>query len=262
MEIDGVVSQYDVLLINDDGVVVNEVKNYSGDYLYKDGNWYKSNYQLSEDPLVQIKRSSNKIIKISKNEHLSMKVDSKVTFVNDDFYLESDDEKVWKQICIRSNINRYLCSNNYGQIGKTAKVYSESIKKFIVANPYFKPKVNMNSLKVGLYCSRCYGLNLLKLRFHFKCENCGSLESSESHILRSISDYKFLFYGQPMTKKGLMRLIDNQVSERVLQYALKKFTKLDKKGAKSQYEFRFYDYSEAITQLETKLRYKNRYKER
>lgn len=261
LKIDRVVSQYDVLLINDDGVIVNEVKNYSGDYEYKDGSWYKSNYQLSEDPLIQLKRSSNKIIKIAKNGSLSMKVGSKVVFVNDDFYLESDDENVWKQICIKSNMNRYLRSINYGQIGNKARNYSKNIERFIVENPYFKPTVDIRELKTGFYCGRCSGFNLSKHRFHFKCADCGSSESSENHILRLINDYKFLFYNQGMTKNGLLRLVDHQISERVLQYALKKFCDLDKKSVKSQHVFKYYDYNEAIINLEGKLRYKNHYKE-
>lgn len=259
LKINDVITQYDTLLINDDGVVVNEVKNYSGDYLYKTGNWYKSNYQLSEDPIIQVKRAANKIIKISKPNTQSINVNNKVVFVNDDFFLESDDDRIWNQICVRSNLRRYLRSMKRGQLGKKSSFHVENINNYIVEEPYFKSEINFERLKLGLYCSQCGSFNLDKKRFHFKCNKCGYLESSENYLLRTMSEFKFLFYKQPMTKSALMKLVDNQISSSVMEKGLKKFCAIKGMSVKSNYTFKFYSFEEANQYYYDKLRYKNYY---
>src|SRR5690625_4315984 len=46
LQIEGSVVQYDALIVSNSGIVVNEVKNFSGDYKYEDSKWYYGNYQV------------------------------------------------------------------------------------------------------------------------------------------------------------------------------------------------------------------------
>lgn len=259
LRVDETVSQYDAIIINDEKIVVNEVKNFSGDFVYKNNNWFKSSYQLSEDPIIQTKRSANKIISILKGKPLSILVDNKVIFINDEFYLESDDERLWSHICIRSNFNRYFRTLNQGQVGRKAEIYRDSIERCIVENPYFKPAIKLERLKLGFYCSVCGNFDLIKYRFHFKCEKCNSIESTSSHILRAINDFKFLFFGQPMTKSKLLKLVDYQVSPKVMQNALRKFCNFDRQSVMTHYTFNFFSYDDALEFYKDKFRYKNHY---
>src|SRR5690625_3169700 len=59
LSMDGTVSQYDVLLLMKDNLLHFEVKNQSGDYYIKDGNWhYLLTNQQINNPLHQDRKST------------------------------------------------------------------------------------------------------------------------------------------------------------------------------------------------------------
>ncbi|CAD2077717.1 hypothetical protein GCM10007275_06960 [Jeotgalicoccus coquinae] len=249
-------TQYDSIVITDDRVTVNEIKNFQGDFHYSKDNWYKNGYLLEDDAFAQLRRAQGKLMRLAKNSALNFEVTGALIFINDDFRLTSDTDAIWDKTIVRSHLRSYLRNLNNAQRGNKAKKIANIINKHRVNNTYFNEKADISRLKSGFYCGECRSYNLIKRRFHFTCGNCGTIETSETHLLRAISDHKYLFYNQPITKKTILRLIDHQLPKSTLARMMNKHCNIEYKGRSSTYKYKYYDFNAALKIIKG-CRYKN-----
>lgn len=257
LKIGSTTTQYDSIVITDDRVTVNEIKNFQGDYHYSKDNWYRNGYVLEDDAFAQLRRARGKLMKLSKNSGIQFKVTGALIFISDDFRMTSEQEEIWDKTIIRSHLRNYLQSLNDSQKGNRAKEIANLINNYKVNNIYFNEKVDIARLKLGFYCGECKSFELIKRRFHFRCDNCESIESNETHFLRAVSDHKFLFYNQPVTKKSILYLIDNQLKRSAVGRLLRKHCVLINKGRSAEHIFKYHDLNAALLATNN-LRYKDK----
>lgn len=246
LKIGSTTTQYDSIVITDNRVTVNEIKIFQGDIHYSKDNWYKKGYPLQEDAFAQLRRAQGKLMKLSKNSGVNFEVTGALIFINDDFRITSDKDDIWEKTIVRSHLRGYLQNLNSVQKSDKAQKIANIINKYRVNNIYFNEKADISRLKLGFYCSECRSYDLIKRRFHFTCSKCGSIESNETHLLRAISDYKFLFYNQPVTKKSLLYLIDNQLKRSAVGRLLRKHCVLENKGRSAEHIFKYHDLNAAL----------------
>ncbi len=257
LKVGNTTTQYDSIAITDNQVTVNEIKNFQGDFHYSKDNWYRNGYLLEDDAFAQLRRAQGKLMKISKSSAVNFEVTGALIFINDDFRLTSDNDDIWNKTIVRSHLRSYLQNLNNGQRGEKAKKIANIINKYRVSNMYFNEKADISRLKLGFYCGECKSFELIKTRFHFICSNCGTTETNETHLLRTVSDHKFLFYNKPVTKKSILHLTDNQLKRSAVGRLLNKHCVLEKKGRSAEHIFKYYDFSAAL--LTTKnQRYKDK----
>ena len=257
--IDGSVTQYDTLIISDSGIISNEIKNFSGSVTVRDGSWYRGNFSIPNDAFSQLNRAVGKLMELRNTSRSDFKVSGKLIFPNDNFTFHSDDQSDWNKIILRSGLRDYFRQFNQSGIvtGNKAQYISRLISSTIVENPYFKPEVDKTRLKFGLYCSRCGSFNLSKKRFHLTCNKCGSTECNETHLLRAMNDYKFLFYNQPMTRNSLLEFIDYEIPQYTVSRFVNKYCFQHKSGNTSHYTFKYYDFNDAINKSDVYKRYRD-----
>lgn len=251
------VTQYDAMVINEEGIVVNEIKNYTGEYKVEGGNWLRNGRGISEEPIAQLNRSLGKLIRMRNDVNGSFKIDGKLIFVSDDFYLQTDDNSIWRKIVVRMDLKRYLRSLGGGIIGNKAQYIVRLISERIVENPYYEGKVDDGRLRKGLYCGNCGSFELLKSRFHLMCRGCGSKESNETHLLRAMSDYQTLFYGKDMTRNSLVEFIGEKMHSKTVSRALLKHCYSNKNGNTTTYKFKYRDLEDALDKADINIKYKD-----
>ena len=81
LKVNNSIIQCDALIVSDNGFILHEIKNYSGNYTYAEEKWLVRNFQISEDPLMQLKRAMNNLLKIKYNYNLNFSIDGKIIFV-------------------------------------------------------------------------------------------------------------------------------------------------------------------------------------
>lgn len=254
------ITQYDALVINDEGIIVNEIKNYTGEYKMEGGDWYRSGRRISEDPIAQLNRAVGKLIGLRNSVNGSFGISGKLIFVSDDFYLHTDDNSLWGKIVVRADLRRYLRQFRGGKIGNKSQFIVRLLSENIVENPYIDNNVDEERLRKGLYCRPCGSFSLTKSRFHLSCSDCGSKESNETHLLRAMSDYQYLFYGKDMTRTAFMNFIDHSLTSRVVYRILLKHCYVDKKGNKTAYIFKYKNFEDAMAKPELFIKYKDHLK--
>ena len=258
LKIGKVLTQYDSIIVTNNGVSVNEIKNLSGDYEYKGNKWYKNASHMENNPYVQLSRAESKLIKLSNDTPISFQVDGKVIFMNDDFRFSAEDKNIENQTIMINYLRNYFREYKAERLNENAKKIVLLIRDTVAKNSYFVEHANITKLKRGLYCGSCKQFDLAKGQFQFICNSCGSVESYETHIVRAISDHKYLFSNQPITKQSLLHLIDYQVHTTTVSKFLRKYCNQDNKGKASTHIFKFYDSVTALSEIRKRQRYKDK----
>lgn len=258
LKIGKVLTQYDSIIVTNNGVSVNEIKNLSGDYKYSGNRWYKNGRHMENNPYIQLSRAESKLIKLSIDTSINFQVDGKVIFMNDDFRFSTEDENIENQTIMINYLRNYFREYKAERLNENAKKIALLIRNTVAENSYFLEHADITKLKRGLYCGSCKQFDLTKGKFQFICNSCNAVESYETHIVRAISDYKYLFSNQPMTKQSLLHLIDYQVHTTTVSKFLRKYCNKYNKGKASIHIFRFSDSVTALSEIRQKQRYKDK----
>lgn len=259
LNIDNSVTQYDSLIVSDKGIISNEIKNFSGTCTVNNGNWTLNNFPITKDAFSQLNRSVGKLMEMRNISQNDFTVSGKIIFPNDTFVFNSDDHSNWNKIILRSGLRDYFRQFNHSGVrsGHKAQYISRIISSCIVENPYFTLQADKIRLKYGLYCGQCGSFNLSKKRFHLTCNKCGSNECNETHMLRALSDYKFLFYNELMTRNSFLEFIDNDIPVHTVSRFLNKHCFQHQKGNMSNYTFKYFDFDDATKKSDAYIRYKD-----
>lgn len=255
LKIEDTTLQIDSLIVTDHGLIVHEIKNFQGLYEIINNKWTIRQSPLTNDPVIQLKRTTNKLQSLNYTLQENMSIIGKLVFPNIEFNIESQDKEISKQIIIRSQLRRYFHELKNFSSTEKAKFYANYIAENIVENPFFNRKVNINDVKNGVYCLKCNSFNMKKLQFHFKCLDCQCMDTIHTHILRTLSDYNSLFYKEPITLSNLYEFIDGSVSKKSLTRVLSKYCTKRDLGRGSTYTFNYHDFEEAIASTDKKPRY-------
>ncbi|WP_026858666.1 nuclease-related domain-containing protein [Jeotgalicoccus psychrophilus] len=250
-------AQYDSIIIANDVIAVNEIKNYSGEYYYKNGRFIKNNEVVPDNPFTQVDRAVGKLYRIFRNAKITVDIKGKVIFPNDDFKLYSEDNSIWKNIVIRMDLKKYFRQFKESYNTEKAEGLVSLIREHITENPYFNGSSNAERVSTGLYCGNCGGFNLIKTRYHRQCVSCGMKESNETHMLRVMSDFKYLFYGEGMTRKSVLELIGNEFDKKVVYRAFLKYCDVHKKGNQTYYTFKYHDFDDAYKQTKKNMKHRD-----
>lgn len=160
------VTQFDALIIDDNQVTINEIKNYSGKYYVRNGNWYVNNGRIGDHPFAQLKRAEGKIVKLGRDAGYSLNVHGKVIFSNDTFKMESDAEGMWDKVILRNDMTAYFDEFYERRCEGIAEDIVRLIQQYVVSNPYFRMDGDFRRIKKGLYCGNCKLFGLICHRYH------------------------------------------------------------------------------------------------
>ncbi len=257
LKVNNSIIQCDALIVSDNGFMLHEIKNYSGNYTYADEKWFVRNFQISEDPLSQLKRSTSRLLKIKYSYNINFSIEGKIVFPNIDFSLTSDYDNLWKFTIMRNQLKSHLASfKDYPVTHKAAELV-EIIKSHIVEDPFFNIRADFNHLKKGVYCRACGSYDMEKLKFHFRCSSCNHCDTIHTVILMAITDLNTLLNKEKITRKQVWMLLNGQVGLSTITRVLKKYCNIQNRGAWASYQFKYYDFEDAYKSESRVWRYKD-----
>lgn len=100
--------QVDSLIITEDMLIVDEIKNYSENYMYEKGVWFRQGDRAEgKDPLAQASRTAGKLIKLSNHLPYRYGVERKVVYQSN-FNLRSNSAESEQFIVTRSGVQDYF----------------------------------------------------------------------------------------------------------------------------------------------------------
>ena len=188
--------QIDAVLVNNVGLTVFEVKNYSADYQYISGSWHVNGRKKYHDDFKQLDRTADLLSQLLHQKGFKVPVKQFVVYINEQDSVEIDDASL--PFLKRATIRRFIKSEKErGQIAPNQNYNCESdwlLQKHVADDRRLSlSEADYLKLEKGIYCVRCHSFSLESTRYHLCCQDCHYKESKEKAIVRTICDYGLLF---------------------------------------------------------------------
>lgn len=201
--------QIDAIGIGAGIIVVFEIKNYSGRYEYRNGQFYLNGREFSHNSLAQLTRSVNIVQNIFRSMNISVKVIGKIILANSsgEFFCDSDEiSKKFLPINQLKTFWSYIYQKEAGQpIGKKEYITS-IIKNYSNEDRYIPNDIPFSELKLGPICPKCYETNLISKRFHVVCSTCHFKEEKSTAMHRLTCELGVLKPNSPIIPKNIHQL--------------------------------------------------------
>lgn len=224
--------QLDALIVADNLLIVNEIKNYSGNYSYENGIWKVRNQQISEDPVSQVSTAANKLLRLRYESGVQFEVQKEIVFVNPYMIFGPTDYRHADLFVMRNRLKQYFRSFHNNTFGRPAKVLAEEVARRIISPPHPAPSSDISRLKLGMNCYRCQSFDVSKKRFCSECRDCGYTEPFERLVVRSAIEFSVLFPEEKVTCRGIHEFLGKSLNYQTVQRRLS--TYFVKKGGASQ----------------------------
>jgi hypothetical protein len=231
--------QIDSSLIIQDSIIPCEVKNYEGNYFYRDGEFFIcSAQQPITNPLHQVKRSETLLQQYLKKNGFHFRVLPYLVFINPKFFLyqapQNDSIVFPPQL---SSFMKKLNSKPSNLNGMQRKLADKLIADHIIESPYPKlPPYNYHSLQKGLTCAICDSLFITCDERKAKCNKCGFEEEVELAVVRRVEEFKLLFPNIKVTTNIIHDWCQVVTSKKTIRKILLKNYKIVGYGQWANYE--------------------------
>jgi hypothetical protein len=192
-------------LLTADSIYIYEVKNFEGDFYYKDDRLYnKSDYEIS-NPLIQLNRSESLLRQLLQSIGINTAIHSSVVFINPAFTLYQ--APIDKPIIYPTQLNRYMKQLNSvpSRIGKKHKALADKlISLHLTESPYQQlPEYEYGELRKGVVCRLCKSYGVAVQGMKVICKSCGGIELVEDAVMRSVEEFKLLFPSERVTTRAI-----------------------------------------------------------
>ncbi|MEI3607363.1 nuclease-related domain-containing protein [Pseudogracilibacillus sp. SE30717A] len=230
--------QIDHLLVLDNKIILNEIKNFEGDFYVKENQWYvvPSKKEI-RNPLQQLQRSELLLRNLLHQIGAPFQIEAYLIFVNPEFTLYQ--APYTKSIVFPTQLNRYMQELN----SRTTRLNSAhmNVAKELVSRhlPEFtrnrQLEYHYEQLQKGVMCGFCRKLLVSSSKLKIICSKCGEKETIESAIKRSVKEFSFLFPERLITITELHDWVNGITSKKVIRSILTNNLTLIRKGRSSYY---------------------------
>src|SRR5699024_1757534 len=145
----------DCLVMQDDMLYLFEVKNYEGDFLYEDGQWFVvHNKKEISDPLAQLQRSEILLKQTLHRLNLNIPVRGYLVFVHPNFQLYQ--APLGKNIIYPAQLKRFLtkfCDSTIPLQQWHKNILNRLSAMHIASSRHTRlPEYNFDTLRTGVFC--------------------------------------------------------------------------------------------------------------
>lgn len=208
---------------------VIEIKNYKGDYKYKDGVSTVGDFIIPKNPIDQARQAVSNMKNIMKEYPQHLPVKGVLIFTGEKSHVSIqspvDDILIMKLDDLYAFIQKMILEEQ-GHAYHSTNIQSvlDHIETFEVACPYPPKPITKNQLKKirrGISCAYCGNYELKFQKSYVKCK-CGLEEPREEAVIRTICEYGALHFENHLFTRKLLDFLDDQVSYTYLQRLLVK----------------------------------------
>ena len=221
--------QIDSSLIIQDTIFPCEVKNFEGNYLFKDDEFYFCGAKNPiTNPLHQVKRAETLIQQYLKKNGFYFRIVPYLVFINPKFFLYHAPQI--DSIIFPPHLSSFmekLNSKTSNLNGKQQKLADKMIADHIIESPYPKlPSYEYHSLEKGFSCFNCNSLLISFDGQKLRCNPCGCEEDLELAVVRAVEEFKLLFPALKVTCNIIFDWCNAVVSRKTIRRILQKYYKV------------------------------------
>ncbi|WP_188655466.1 nuclease-related domain-containing protein [Pontibacillus salipaludis] len=186
--------QIDTLMITSEKIYLFEIKNYEGDFLYKEDKFYRLPNTEILNPLHQLERATALLGQLLKPLGHTLPIEGYVVFIHPHFHLYQ--APLTPPLIFPTQIKPFL-----DQLKPSFPLtpYHERLAEELNALHLTEshsteiPTYAFDSLKKGINCLECFSFSIQVQGHHCLCGSCGAIEAYGDAVLRSVDEFKLLF---------------------------------------------------------------------
>lgn len=216
--------QIDTLVIRGGWLLINECKNYSGEFMYEPATLTRSSNDAEfENPEMQLNRHSTRLKSLLKKYDLTFKIAKKVIYINPNMLMFNAPKK--NNFLMRSQIEPFLEKfadlSDYPnhQHARLLKVLKENECEEIRYDSI--PDYTYEDLKKGMFCLECESGSIEYERNVARCKECPHSEKIADMLDRTIEEFKLLFPEVKLKHSVISEWCGNGFSRSRIDRALK-----------------------------------------
>lgn len=233
-------SQIDCLLIDQQTIILLEVKNYEGDFYMERDQWYVvGSGKEIRNPLQQLQRSEFLMKQLLQKLNVKMTIKSYVVFVNEAFTLYQ--VPLGLPYIFPTQLQRFIQKQNANS--KTPTTLQHRLAEKLIAMNMEEsvhsrlPVYKYEQLRKGIICSSCFQFLSHFTKVKFICKNCETEEAIESAVMRSVEEFALLFPDRKITTSAVWEWCQVVESKKMIRRILTKHMKIIPKGRSSHFLF-------------------------
>lgn len=232
----------DLIVMTRLGLLVFEVKNYNGDFVYKDNDCIKDGILLPDNVFTQAKRNFRKVKDLIRKSHSTLKVEGAIIFIGEHNTVTIDSPVTDIKVLRRNELKKYI--SNFAEMEKNYfqeidyGPFIRNLETYEVINTIVPEPINEASfkkLRKGIYCAKCQNFNVSIKKFSIHC-SCGFVENRERGTVRTICEYGTLNFDKEIVLRDLQIFLNYQSSNKYLIRILKKYFTMHHKNRYTTYD--------------------------
>ncbi|MEI3613875.1 nuclease-related domain-containing protein [Pseudogracilibacillus sp. SO30301A] len=232
--------QIDNLLLYQNTVIMNEVKNFEGDFFIKDDKWYAVDSRKEiRNPILQLQRSEYLLRQLLQQIGVPFQVEAYLVFVNPEFTLYRAPYD--KSLIFPTQLKRYIQKLNQTPSKLTMRHtnLAEELVALHLPNSSRErlPEYHYDQLRKGIVCSKCNGFVERLTVGSLYCQKCRLQEHVDTAVIRSISEFHLLFPDKRITPTKIFNWCNKIISQKSIRRILKKNMLLVGEGRGAHYKY-------------------------
>lgn len=221
-KVDNSECQIDSLIIFQNKLLLFEIKNYQGNYVIHNHDWYTLSNLKMRNPLHQVQRTELLLNEFLKQHQISLNVEAYLVFVHPSFFLYQ--APVNNQIIFPSQLSPFLKKLNNHPTHLT-KRHHDLVRLFhekqLATSMYESiPVFEYEDLEKGIVCKKCQHFMKRETQVLLSCRGCEYVSDINSAIIRSVDEYHLLFPKKRITVSDMSHWMNGEVSPYQIRQAL------------------------------------------
>ncbi|MBT2729940.1 NERD domain-containing protein [Bacillus sp. ISL-75] len=193
--------QLDTTIIFQKKISFFEVKNYEGDYCFRNGRFETLAEKEIKNPLDQLRRSKSLLRQLLQKHGYNLPIEGYVVYINPRFTLYQ--APVNEPIIYPTQLDA-LMENLNAQPSKLTTKHKKIAEKLVSlhqmdASFIQVPAYNFDQVKKGITCKECSSFSMFVQGKKIVCGDCRCEEVVESAVLRMVDEIKLLFPDRKIT---------------------------------------------------------------
>lgn len=230
--------QIDSTIIFQGTIYLFEVKNYEGQFCFKNNRFYLINGEEINDPLDQLKRSKLLFSQLLKQLGIHFSIEAYVVFINPEFTLYQFPPNL--PVILPTQLKRFFDELNM-QPSKLTNAHRTLAEKLVSLHTPSSPSIHLpaysfEQLKKGLTCKTCGSFIISVDGKKMVCGSCGFEEGVESAILRGVEEVQLLFPNRKITTNDIHEWCQAVDSKKTVRRILSSHFKVKGHGKFSYFE--------------------------
>ncbi|MBM6615394.1 NERD domain-containing protein [Desemzia sp. RIT804] len=221
----GVSFQIDALVVTRKKLLIYEVKNHEGEYIYKEEHLYKIKTDVNIlNPMYRLMRTKLLFEQLlRRNGYADFQVEAYLVFINPNFTLYEC--PMQPSILRASNLDRHFEQLAIGLEPLTQRhtLLSDRLCELIIPDEidFDLPKYTYAKLKKDIFCLTCGAIVPSPLGKFTTCQHCLEVVPTTELICEHIRDYQYLFPNKAVTINAIYEWCGCKISKKRIRAVLK-----------------------------------------